>query len=84
MVTPTLTMDRTAWEEAERERSFWQQHHKEFLEKYRNQFVAVRDGKVVATSYDIRDFLQELRRMGLDPKKTWFHYFADETAAALL
>ena len=84
MGTPTLAIDEAAWREAERERAFWQEHHDEFLKKYTDQFVAVKDGTVVATSYDLRDLLALLREKGLDPKETWIHFFASEAAVALL
>lgn len=84
MGAPTLRMDEAAWRDAEAELAFWQEHHAEFLAKYTDQFVAVKDGRVVATSYDLRDLLGALREQGLDPKKTWLHFFASESAVALL
>jgi len=77
-------MDRDAWQEAERERAFWQEHHEAFLRQYTDQFVAVKDGGVVATSYDLRDLLSRLKAQGLDPRTTWMHFFASDAAVALL
>lgn len=84
MGAPILRLDEAAWRDAEDERAFWQEHHAEFLAKYTDQFVVVKDGLVVATSYDLRDLVGDLREQGLDLKQTWLHFFASESAVAIL
>jgi hypothetical protein len=83
-MTPALTMDHAAWQEAERERAFWQHHHAEFADRYVDQFVAVKDEQVIAAAYDLRDLLDQLRARDVNPKDVWIRFFAPKSAVALL
>jgi hypothetical protein len=56
----------TMWKDAERVREFWDEHYEEFLHDYPERFVAVRDGKVVATSEDLFLLADKLAALGLD------------------
>ena len=82
-VPPPPGRDDPVWQDAEREDAFWEAHYKEFLEQYPDQFVAVRDDRVVAVAYDLRDLLSSLRRQGLEPTDTWIHHFATTSSVAL-
>ncbi|MGH2586610.1 MAG: DUF5678 domain-containing protein [Dehalococcoidia bacterium] len=83
MASPLPSRNSAAWQDAERERAFWQEHHGEFLHTYPDQFVAVKDDRVVAVSYDLRDLIADLRQQGLEPTDVWLHFFATATHAAL-
>ena len=83
MVAPHPSKDDPAWQDAEREHAFWQERADEFLQKYPDQFVAVRDGEVVAVAYDIRDLLAMLRARGMEPTEVWFRFFHTNPYAAL-
>lgn len=54
--------------EAEETQDFWNEHYAEFLEKYPEQFVAVRDGAVVAANPDLAFLVYELRDLELNPR----------------
>ena len=82
-VPPPPSKDDPEWKDADREDAFWQTHYGEFLVKYPDQFVAVRDGRVVATAYDLRDVLAAVRAQGFDPTDTWIHHFATASSVAL-
>jgi hypothetical protein len=82
-VPPPPGKDDPEWQDADREDVFWQTHYDEFLAKYPDQFVAVRDGRVVATAYDLRDVLASLRAQGLEPTETWIQHFATASSVAL-
>jgi hypothetical protein len=58
----------------EGEDAFWQARHTEFLEKYPDQFVAVSDGEVVATSPDLLELEMLLKSKGLDTKDVWIEF----------
>jgi hypothetical protein len=75
--------DDPIWQDAEREDAFWDAHHDAFLEEYPDQFVAVRDGEVVAVAYDLRDLLASLRALGIEPTEAWVHHFSTVSSVAL-
>jgi hypothetical protein len=83
MVSPVPSRDDPAWQDAERERAFWQEQHDKFLHLYPDQFVAVKNGRVVVVSYDLRDLIADLSKQGLAPTDVWLHFFATATHAAL-
>ncbi len=57
-----------SFKEAEEIQQFWNEHHEELLERYPEQFVAVKDGEVVAANADLALLVYELRDMSLDPR----------------
>ncbi len=63
-----------AFREAEREDAFWKKHHKRLLRQYPDQWVAVRDGEVIATSSDLLGIVNELEQLGLKPTQAWLQY----------
>jgi hypothetical protein len=65
-----------AWEAADAERRFWEAHYTEYLEQYPEQFVAVKDGAVVANSPDLMKLLHLLQRRGLAPTQVWIRLFS--------
>jgi hypothetical protein len=67
-----------AWEAAEAERRFWETHYAEYLERYPEQFVAVKDGAVVAASPDFMKLLQLLEQRGLTPTEVWVRLFSTD------
>lgn len=84
MVTPTLNVDKAVWEDAEREQEFWRKHYEEFLRRYPDQFVAVREKEVVASAYDLRDLVAALQERGLEPGDVWVQYFETKPRAMML
>jgi hypothetical protein len=73
----------TRWQEAERQRLFWEEHYQEFLRAYPDQFVAVHDGDVVAVSDDLQDLNASLKRLRLQPSDVWVRYIMTATSIAL-
>lgn len=74
MATPSLNGARKAWKEAERERAFWEANYGHLLEHYPDQFVAVHDGKVVATGTDLLALTDELKTKGIEPQAAWVRF----------
>ena len=74
MVTMSNDAADAVWRRADEERAFWQNHYREFLQKYPDQFAAVKDGKVIATGADLSEILSELERQGLEPSEVWLRY----------
>jgi Family of unknown function (DUF5678) len=75
MVTISREAADAAWRRADEERAFWQAHQREFLERYPDQFVAVKDGAVVAIGADLDELLAGLERRELEPVDVWLHFF---------
>lgn len=50
---PGLEEAREAWEEADHEQNFWRDHYSELLQQYPDQFVAVREGAVIAANPEL-------------------------------
>jgi hypothetical protein len=65
---------RSSFEDARRERAFWDEHYAEFVGRYPDQFVAVKGGAVVAASTDLREFAARLQRLSLNPRELWLEY----------
>jgi hypothetical protein len=62
------------FDEAERERAFWDSHYQEFIETYPDQFVAVHNGKVVAANLDLFGLVADLDMLGLKPRQVWSEF----------
>lgn len=69
MAIPELTRPDPDREEAEQIRRFWYEHHGALLREYPEQFVAVKDGVVVASHVDLARLVAVLADMGLDPRR---------------
>jgi hypothetical protein len=80
---PSLEEINARWQEAEQERLYWEEHYQEFLHRYPDQFVAVRDGRVVAVSDHLSGLTASLKELGLQPTDVWSHYFMTTTDLAL-
>ncbi len=75
VVTMSREAATAAWRRADDERAFWQAHHQEFLERYPDQFVAVKDQAVVAIGADLDELLSGLERQGLESGDVWVQFF---------
>lgn len=61
----------------EEEGAFWERHFHELVDRYPDQFVAVRqDGVVFAASADFFEVLAEVRRQGLRPHDCYMRFLA--------
>lgn len=76
--TPSLEGAHAALEAAESRATFWQEHQREFLERYPEQFVAVSEGSVVAADSDLDKLLGILRSRGLDPRRVWVRFITPD------
>jgi hypothetical protein len=73
---PPLDTDEldAGWEAVRAEQRFWEAHYAEYLQHYPEQFVAVKDGEVIATQADLLELLQALKSKGLAPTQVWMHF----------
>lgn len=76
MAIPARDELEALWQEAEVERAFWQEHQQEFVERYPDRFVAVRNGAVVATAATLMDLVHLLEEQALKPTDVWVHFIA--------
>ena len=72
--TPDIEGLHMAWEAAEAEDAFRHEHYSRLLEQYPDQFVAVHDGHVVATSPDLQQLLRSLDERRLEPRQVWVRF----------
>ena len=82
--TPSLEGAHEAWGAAEAEQSFWREHYGELLEQYPDQFVAVREGAVIAANPDLHQLLQSLKRQGIEPTSVWLRFLATDPRRLML
>lgn len=83
---PIITPEKAvaAWRKAEIERRFWQRHWQQYLEKYRDQFVAVKDERVIAAQPDLRALTADLQAQGIDPPSVSIRFVTPEPRPLLL
>jgi len=55
---------------------FLKTHHKELVQKYASQWVAIADGRVVGHGPDLAALAGELSRQGLTPADTLTHFIS--------
>jgi Family of unknown function (DUF5678) len=72
MVTTSKAAE--GWHRADEERAFWQAHQRDFLEKYPNQFVVLKDGQVIAHDASLDDLVTELEKQGLESTDVRLRY----------
>ena len=76
--TPSLEEAREALEAADHEQDFWRDHYGELLQQYPDQFVAVREGAVVATNPDLQHLLESLKHQDLESTAVWVRFLATD------
>jgi hypothetical protein len=68
----------------EDEQEFWRKHLTEYVGQYPDQFIAVRDGAVVAAHWDLRQLERDLTERGIEPTEVWIRFLASTPGVALL
>lgn len=68
MIVPALEHTVPRQDEARAVEAWWEAHYDELLQSFPEQFVAVRDGHVVASNPDLALLAYELRDLGLSPR----------------
>jgi len=63
-----------AFQRAQEESAFWDEHYHEFAQKYPNQFVAIHNNQVVATAPTLGDIVKHLRALGYPIHSTSIRY----------
>ena len=84
MSVSTLARPEPSFEESKRIHAFWLEHQDEFLARYPEQFVAVKDGNVVAANPDLAMLFYELRDLGLNARTDVAIQLISSRAASLL
>ena len=74
MEMPTTEEVAAAFAEARREQAFWEEHYQRLVQEYPDQFVAVRDGAVVATGKNLDDLSASIEAAGLGLRQVWSAY----------
>ncbi len=84
MTIPSLDRAHEGLLAAEEEAAFWKAHHEEFLAKYPEQFVAVRDGTVVGVAPDLYQLIARLAVAGIEPPMVWVRFITEHPSNLLL
>jgi hypothetical protein len=63
-----------AWRRADEERAYWEAHEHEFIQKYPDQFVALKDGQVIASEVSLDALVEKLEKQGLDSMDVRLRY----------
>lgn len=72
-------------EESRAIQAFWDHHYDELLAQYPEQFVAVKDEKVVAADADLARLVYKLRDLNLDPRTdVAIEYISSESSKLIL
>ncbi len=64
----TLVRPEPSFEEVAEIRRYWDENYPRLLQEYAEQFVAVRDGQVVAHDPDLATLFYKLQDLKLDPR----------------
>jgi hypothetical protein len=81
--TPTTEQWAELDEAARAEQVYWEEHFPEFLERYPEQFVAVRESEVVAVSPDLLLLVGILEGKELKPTEVWVRFITADPAHIL-
>ncbi len=84
MTMPSVASADESRKAAEVEQAFWDEHYGDFVTKYREQFVAVQNGKVVAAAADLSQLILILSTKNIDVRQTWVRYLTDDPTKLLL
>lgn len=80
----TLVRPEPSFEEVAEIRRFWEANYQRLLKDYAENFVAVKDGQVVAFDPDLANLVYKLRELHLDPRTDVAIEFLSAEAHSLL
>ncbi len=81
---PALDSADALWEAADPQQQFWSANHQVFLKRYPDQFVAVKDGAVIANSPDLFRLVQILESKGVSPPQAWVRFVTTDPELFIL
>ena len=84
MEMPTREEIIAAFAEAKREQAFWQENYHRLAKQYPNQFLAVRDGEIIAVASDPFELADKIRALGFEPPHVWTRFISAEPMRLLL
>ena len=81
-ISPAL---QSAFDAAERRDRFWSDNYGDLLDRYPEQFVAVKDCEVVAAESSFEELLKAIRARGLSPQAdVWMQWISKSMACLVL
>lgn len=66
------------------ERAYWEAHADQLTKRYPDQFVAVRDGQVIATSPDLQELERLLAERQMGVGRTWVRFLSADPRRFIL
>lgn len=72
------------WHRADEERAYWQAHAHDFAEKYPDQFIALKDGDVIASDASLDAVLAALEKQGLESTDVRLRYINAHPGSSFL
>ncbi len=73
-----------ALRDADEDEAFWTSQFERLVRQFPDQFVAVRDGEVVAAASRLEDLLSALSARGLDPQQARIRFIPSDPSRYLL
>lgn len=84
MTVPSLEKAREGMKAAEVEQAYWDDNFDEVIAKYRDHFVAVKDGQVLAAEDDLSQLILLLSSKNVDIRDTWVRFVTEDHSKMLL
>ncbi len=84
MAVPSLEQAKRRMREAEEQQQFWDSHYDELLAKHRDQFVAVKDGRIVGAEADLAQLIRVLSARHIDIRDTWVRFVTEDHSKLIL
>ena len=84
MISPSDDRIEAGFREAQAQQEFWESHSEELSRQYPDQFVAVRDDKVVEVAADLQQLVYALRAKGIEPSSVWVRFMASHPRQMIL
>jgi len=75
-VAPPLENAIAALREAQREQAYWTANERRLTADYPDQFVAVLNGRIVATAGTLEDLYTKLRDGNIEPRRAWLRFLS--------
>jgi hypothetical protein len=82
-MTATSSLSLVDWEKAEAVQRYWNDHYRDLLEEYPEEFVAMQDERVVASHSSLPALIDILHQHGIDVARDVSIRFITRTWATL-
>ena len=79
-----MSLDLILLEKMEKNGSWFSSHYNEIVEKYKNEFVAIKDAKIIAHNPRLDALLEELKKKGKNLSEILIEFVTEKGAKFIL